>query len=149
MALRCRRADNGDKPALLELMAKYYAFDGHEFDVVKASRSLDALLADERLGAVWMIEVAGELAGYMVMCIGYSLEFGGRDAFLDEIYLEAPWRGQGFGREAVAHMISEARKLGIVAMHLEVDQDNARARRLYEALGFRQRGRFQLFSRAL
>lgn len=149
MQLSYRRAMLADKAMLLELMAAYYAFDGHHFDAAKSSAVLDEFLADDRFGLAWLIEVDGAIAGYMALCIGFSLEFGGRDAFVDELYLYEPYRGQGLGRAALAHMIAEARRLGIKALHLEVAEDNARARRLYEALGFELRARFQLMSSSL
>lgn len=149
MHARYREATPADKPELLALMADYYAFDGHHFDPDTSAAVLDEFLADQRLGRAWLIEVDGDVAGYMALCIGYSLEFGGRDAFVDEIYLHERFRGRGIGRAALQHMMAEARRLGIKALHLEVDQDNRPARKLYQALGFESRGRFQLMSQAL
>jgi ribosomal protein S18 acetylase RimI-like enzyme len=136
-------------PLLAELMRAYYALDGHDYDTAKVSRTLAEFLSDARYGRAWLIEVDGAVAGYMVMCIGFSLEFGGRDAFVDEIYLKEPYRGQGIGRQAIEHMLAEARRLGINALHLEVDHANANAQRLYRALGFEPRDRFMLMSRAV
>ncbi len=138
-----------EAPALAELMRAYYAFDGHDFDEPRVRRTLAEFLANPDHGRAWFIELDGAVAGYMVICFGYSLEFGGRDAFVDEIYLHEPFRGKGLGREALAFMIAEAKRLGIKALHLEVDSDNAPAQKLYEALGFTPRGRFRLMSRHL
>ena len=72
-----------------------------------------------------MIETAGgreRLAiGYLVLTIGYSLERGGRDAFIDELYVRAERRGRGLGALAVATAEAAARRLGVRAVHLEVD----------------------------
>ena len=115
----------------------------------RSAATLVSFLAEPRYGRAWLIEVDGAVAGYMVMCIGYSLEFGGRDAFVDEIYLQEPYRGQGIGRQAIEHMLAEAKLQGIKALHLEVDHKNANAQRLYRALGFEPRDRFMLMSRAV
>lgn len=138
-----------EAPALAELMRAYYAFDGHDFDETRVRRALAEFLAGPDHGRAWFIEQDGAIAGYMVICFGYSLEFGGRDAFVDEIYLHEPFRGRGLGREALAFMMAEAKRLGIKALHLEVEEENAPAQRLYEALGFTGRDRFRLMSRPL
>ncbi len=138
-----------DASLLASMMRAYYAFDGHDFDEAVVTRTLAEFLSHPEYGRTWFIEVEGAVAGYMVMCIGYSLEFGGRDAFVDEIFLHEPFRGQGIGRRALEFMIAEAKRLDIAALHLEVDRGNANAQRLYRALGFTPRDRFMLMSRAL
>lgn len=138
-----------EAPLVAGLMRAYYAFDSHDFDEAVVTRTLAEFLRHPEYGRAWFIESDGVVAGYMAMCIGYSLEFGGRDAFVDEIYLHEPFRGQGIGRRALEHMIAEAKRLGIVALHLEVDHDNANAQKLYRALGFETRARFIFMSREL
>ncbi len=138
-----------EAPALAGLMRAYYAFDGHDFDEVRVLRTLAEFLANPEHGRAWFIDADGSLAGYMVICFGYSLEFGGRDAFVDEIYLDERFRGRGLGRQALEFMMVEARRLGIKALHLEVDAKNAPAQRLYDSLGFAPRGRYLLMSRPL
>ncbi len=134
---------------LAETMRAYYAFDGHDFDEAVVARTLAEFLNHPEYGLAWFIEVDGKTAGYMVMCTGYSLEFGGRDAFVDEIFLHEPFRGKGVGRRALEFMVAEAKRLGIAALHLEVDQGNGNAQKLYRALGFEPRERFMLMSRSL
>lgn len=137
-----------EAPALAGLMRAYYAFDGHDFDAARTEATLAEFLSSPDHGRAWFIEEDGAVAGYMVICFGYSLSFGGRDAFVDEIYLHEPFRGRGLGRDALTFMIAEAKRLGIKALHLEVNEDNVPAQRLYDALGF-ARGHFRLMSRRL
>ena len=84
-----------------------------------------------------------------MLTLGYSLERGGRDAFIDELYVRREWRGHGLGSLAVAKAEAAARRLGVHAVHLEVDVTNDRARRLYRRLGFALRQRYQLMSKRL
>ncbi len=137
-----------EAPALAELMRAYYAFDGHDFDETRVLQTLAEFLASPDHGRAWFIEEDGAIAGYMVICFGFSLSFGGRDAFVDEIYLHEPFRGRGLGRDALTFMIAEAKRFGIKALHLEVNEHNVPAQRLYTSLGF-ERGRFRLMSRPL
>ena len=83
------------------MMAKLYAQGGGEFSVERARQSTERLLAEPEFGGVWIIEMDGAAAGYVVFVMGYSLEFGGRFGLLDELYLEEDWRGKGLGKHAI------------------------------------------------
>lgn len=102
------------------------------------------LLDNPEYGLTWLIEVDGAVAGYMVICFGYSLEFGGRDAFLDDLYLYESYRGKGIGTQAMNHMIETCRTRGINALHLEVTRDNHEAITYYQKMGFEFRGHYMM-----
>ena len=108
-----------------------------------------ALLEDARLGRTWFIEAAGGSCGYLTLCYGYSLELGGRDACVDELYVRDPCRGRGLGTRALEAACDAARLDGVVALYLEVRQDNVDAQRYYERLGFERRDRYFLLARRL
>jgi len=107
-----------------------------------ARRALLGLLRDRRAGRAWIIEVGGAPAGYAVLTLGYSLEYLGRDAFVDELYLEPRARGFGIGSLMIAFLLRQSRHLGVRALHLEVERRNARARRVYRRAGFFDHDRF-------
>ena len=132
-----RLAVESDADLLLEFMQAYYAFDGHGFDREKARVALTALLRDASLGAAWLILDGDAPVGYIVLCFGYSLEWLGRDAFVDEFYLREEYRGRGWGRKTMAFLEDAARERGVRALHLEVMDGNRTAMHLYETLGFR------------
>jgi ribosomal protein S18 acetylase RimI-like enzyme len=117
-------------------MQEYYAFDGHGFDREKARVALTALLRDSKLGLAWLILDGDAAVGYIVLCIGYSLEWLGRDAFVDEFYLREEYRGRGWGRQTMSFLEEAARTAGIRTLHLEVVQENTSALHLYRKLGF-------------
>jgi diamine N-acetyltransferase len=133
-----RVAGESDAETLVEFMRAYYACDGHAFDHEKARAALVALLRDPNLGRTWLIQ-DGELpAGYVVLCFGYSLEWLGRDAFVDEFYLLEKYRGRGWGRKTMEFVEQAATNAGIRTLHLEVVEQNAAAAEIYRKLGFRE-----------
>ena len=78
------RAATADEDQLVELMREFYAYDHIAFDEEKARRALRQLAADARFGVVHLIGAEGAGAfGYLVITFGFSLEFHGRDAFVD------------------------------------------------------------------
>lgn len=126
---------------LLELMHALYDEDGTTpLHREAAELALRGLLAAPDRGLVWVIEQRGEPAGYLVLTWGYSLEFHGRDAFIDELYLAPRYRGVGLGRQAVEWAEAVCRAQGAGALHLEVELDNQRAHALYRRSGFAERG---------
>ena len=77
----------------------------------------------------------------MILTLGYSFEFRGRDAFIDELYIEPEFRRRGLGRRALEFVEEKARALGVNALHLEVDRGNDPAMELYRRTGYENHGR--------
>ena len=132
-------AQKQDLDLLMQLSEEFYELDGHRFEPDKAQKALLDLIENELYGRIWMISREDTAIGYVALTFGYSLEYHGRDAILDEIYLRAPFRGQGIGTQTFAFVESACRQLGINALHLEVMDDNEAARSLYEQLGYQGR----------
>jgi ribosomal protein S18 acetylase RimI-like enzyme len=68
---------------------------------------------------------------------------------VDELYIREPFRGRGLGTRALEAACAAARADGVVALYLEVRQDNLEAQRYYERLGFERRDRYFLLARRL
>ncbi len=133
-----RVAVESDSATLLAFMRDYYAFDGHGFDEKNTPIALIALLRDSNLGRVWLILDDGTPVGYLALCFGYSLEWLGRDAFVDELYLREEYRGRGWGSKAMVFAEEQARSLGVTTLHLGVVEGNTVALKVYERLGFKK-----------
>lgn len=102
--------------------------------------ALSALIADRTLGRVWLIHADANPVGYAVLTFSYSLEFGGRCAFLDEFFIQRDHRRQGIAKFAMQWLSeSAAPLLGIRTLFLEVSPDNQAASGLYQAVGFHPR----------
>jgi ribosomal protein S18 acetylase RimI-like enzyme len=140
MALRPARPDDLD--ALLPLLRDFCAEDGHPFDEGPARAALEGLLRDARHGRAFLIEDQGRLAGYLVVTFGYSIEFRGCDAFVDELYVIPGHRGRGLGREALRTAEACCREADARALHLEVGRDNGPAQQLYRSWGFADRSSY-------
>jgi GNAT superfamily N-acetyltransferase len=135
-------ASTNDPDELMGLMQSFYAEEEYPFDEARTERALRAMLTDPFYGAVWVFRLDGRAVGYLVVTHGYSLEFGGRDAFVDEVYMIPEMRGRGFGAQALRIAEEHCRRHGIGALHLEVERENARARALYERSGYKAHDRY-------
>ncbi|WP_424942807.1 N-acetyltransferase family protein [Aliiroseovarius crassostreae] len=146
-ALRLATMDDLDR--LTTLVAGFHAGEGIVQDDDTRRGALAPLLEGSPHGAIWMIGPRSAPVGYIAVSFGWSIEFGGLDAFLDEFYVRERVRGRGMGSEAMLALTRALAGQGIAAMHLEVDTDNMRARTLYERIGFASRDRYHLMTRML
>jgi len=135
---RIRRATSDDVAVILPMMRDFNRSEGIAVDEAVLVPALAVLLADASLGALWLIEGDGdeEVAGYAVVTFGFDLEWGGRDAWLTELWVTTTARGEGLGRAALEAVEREARLHGANALHLMVRHENVRARGLYQSAGF-------------
>jgi ribosomal protein S18 acetylase RimI-like enzyme len=136
-------ATKGDRATLLPLIAQLYAHEGIPFEQGRVGAALDPLLDTPDWGTAFLLQTPAPtpgapatLVGYSIVAYIYGLEFGGRVALIDELWLEPNWRGQGFGRQALAQIEQDCRDRAIVALRLEVGRTNHPARALYQRMGF-------------
>lgn len=138
-----------DLERVTRLVAAFHADMGIEQDAQTRSAALAPLLDGSPHGCVYLIGPARAPIGYVILTFGWSVEFGGMDGFVDEIYLRPAVRGRGIATEALLSLARTMASAGVKALHLEVDRADEAARRLYERTGFQPRDRFMLMSRRL
>jgi len=136
-----------DIDTLVEFMREYYEYDHLAFDQCAARSALEGILGNDSFGCLWLIHYGSEVAGYVACTFGYSLEFHGRNAFVDELYIRESYRGRGLGTETLVFIEDTCRSLGIRALHLEVERGNTRAQSLCRKLGFKDHDRYLMTKR--
>ncbi|HYG61637.1 MAG TPA: GNAT family N-acetyltransferase [Thermoanaerobaculia bacterium] len=137
-------ATPGDEDLLVELMREFYVIEHLPFDERVVRKGLREILGHRAYGLIHLIQVDGHPVGYMVLTFGFSLEFHGRDALIDELYVQEEHRGRGLGRVALELAEEVCRREGIAALHLEVDRVNVRAQEVYRKAGYRDHDRYLL-----
>jgi ribosomal protein S18 acetylase RimI-like enzyme len=135
-------------PVLLGLMSEFHSGQGLRFDEQVARNGLRKLLADASLGQACFIYHGAELAGYFVLTFCFSLEFHGKFALLDELYIREPFRGHHLGQAVIAFAETVCKQAGVKALRLEVGRENEAAQALYRACGFLEDAR-DLFTKWL
>ena len=127
-----------DRAVVIPMVLAFYQTDAVENPVDPAilERSFQAL-TDPEEPLLWgfLIEEAGNPAGYIYLTQCYSAEVGGRCIFIEEIFLTPQCRGRGLGRQVMdwlSRTYPQANRL-----RLEVTRDNQSAKVLYEKSGYR------------
>lgn len=142
--LLIREATLQDEAELLRLMR---LLAGHppgaiRFDETKARAAFRNFLSLPAFGVVWLLCEESATVGYIVLTLGFSFEFHGHDAFIDELYIDTAHRRRGFGRQTLEFVEKKAREMGVNAIHLEVDRGNDSAFELYRRAGYKDHQRF-------
>jgi GNAT superfamily N-acetyltransferase len=131
---------SGDDEAIVAMCEALYEEDpGPEpVSLERVRRTLARFGAAPDSGRAVVLDAGGHSVGYAFLIPFWSNELGGEICVIDELYVQAAWRGQGHATTLITSL-SAASDLwpGIpVALELEITPTNAKARALYERLGF-------------
>ncbi len=149
MSASLHLAKPDDLDRLTTLVAAFHAEQGIEQSDEARRAGLAPLLDGIPHGAAYLIGPARAPIGYVIITFGWSVEFGGLDGIIDEIYLRPPVRKRGIATEVLISLPKALAEAGVKGLHLEVDRENETAQKLYARAGFRARERYMLMSRTL
>lgn len=127
-----------DLDRLIPMVRSYHQSEGIEVSDEHRRDALLPLLDGSPHGAVWLIGPKMSPVGYVAVSFGWSIELGGMDGFIDELWIREKVRGRGMGGEALSLLLKTLKDSGVKAMHLEMAEGNP-AERLYGRAGFRRR----------
>ena len=130
------RAGPADLERLVELMTEFYAEADFRLNPVRAAAAFGPLLERDDLGRVFLLRTGGAAVGYVALTFCWSLEYGGRCAYIDDLFVRPGFRGKGLGGAALDRVRAECDVLGVRALHLEVGRENDAAQSVYRAAGF-------------
>lgn len=132
---------------LMPLVAAFHAEAGIDMGDQQRVDAIAPLLSGSPLGAVYLIGPARAPIGYIVVCFGWSVEFGGMDGFVDELFVRPGVRRRGIAGEVLTALPRALSGAGLKALHLEVNVENTGAQKLYGRAGFRLRDGYHLMTR--
>jgi ribosomal protein S18 acetylase RimI-like enzyme len=78
-----------------------------------------------------------ESAGYVVLALRHSMEFGGVSGVIDDLFVRPKLRRDGIGSALLSTLFDYCRDLHVAALHVEVAPDNVGATALYQSFGLR------------
>jgi GNAT superfamily N-acetyltransferase len=145
-----RPAAPNDIPPLLALVRRYWEFEGIEgFAALRIELVLQRLLAEPRLGAIWVAESDGRLVGYLIAVLVLSVEHRGLMAEIDEFFVLPEARSRGVGRQLLAAAETALAARGCVRLQLQLALANSEARTFYQRRGYTARAGYELLDKHL
>jgi len=137
MPIAIQRATLADVDLLLLLMRHMQNDDpwSEPFDELIVRKNLSELLQNAAYGVIYLARDQQSPVAYLVICFDFSLEYRGKGAWVDELFVEPTHRGQGIGTRLLDLAESASLENGAQTLHLEVSHGN-RAIELYRRRGF-------------
>lgn len=126
---------------MLAAMQDFYQLEKLPWDAVRQEALLTTLINTPQAGRLLIAEREQQLAAYAAIGFCFSLEFAGRFALLDELYVLPAFQGLGLGKQLMQATEQLAREQHCQAVRLEVSDDNPKARDIYLRSGYRMQPR--------
>ncbi|WIY24977.1 GNAT family N-acetyltransferase [Parasedimentitalea psychrophila] len=111
--------------------------------------AIEPLLNGIPYGAVYLAGPTRAPIGYTVVTFSWSVEFGGMDGSIDELYVRPAVRRRGIATEVLITLPKTLAEAGIKALHLDVDREDQSAQRLYARTRFKPQDRYMLMTKEL
>lgn len=143
MSIQIQPVVLADSDALISWILEFNAHEEIDTPATRIRPGLQKLLSHPELGgAYWICRDDGPTrCGYAILTYGFDLEYGGRDAWLTDLYIRPELRAQGSGTQAFALLEAQARQAGAGALHLVVRRENLAAQRAYAKNGMTENPR--------
>ncbi len=143
MEVKLRPSVPADFVKWQEMMRAYYVEDGHVYEAAVQCKAIDMLIEGDVPARGWLVEVDGVVQGYAVITMSFSMETGGMDGFIDELYISPNLRNLGIGAKVLDFIEGQAIEMGLLRLYLEVERENS-AINLYKRAGYADHERFLL-----
>ena len=135
--MEIRKITRADKKIVVDMMRDFYnspalitngsekIFDNNVESCIKNSPYIEG----------YVFEIENKIIGYGIIAKSFSTEFGGECIWIEDIYLEKDYRGQGFGTKFINYV--KENYPGKI-LRLEAEHDNQRALTTYKKFGFKE-----------
>lgn len=137
MPLSIELATLADLESVLALMREMQQADpwSEPFRESTVRANLRELLTNAVYGVIYLVRDSDHPIAYLVICFDYSLEYRGKGAWIDELFVQASHRGQGIGTQLLDLAGRASLEHQAQFLHLEVSHGNP-AIELYRRRGF-------------
>lgn len=130
------RVHASEMEALKEYVEALYAHD-EDFDaMVNIEDGVKSMLRNEGLATAYFIRQGEERIGYVILTKYHSVEKGGLTVYIDELYVEEPFRRQGIGKQILTQVKEIARTQGAKALWAQAEPYNRAAQAFFRCEGF-------------
>jgi len=143
MPITTRPATTADLDSIFLLMRQMQIEDpwSEPFNGTTVRHNLHELLTNPIYGVIHLALNANTPIAYLVICFDFSLEYRGKGAWIDELFVLPTHRGKGIGTQLLDLAESSSRQHAAHYLHLEVTHGNP-AIDLYRRRGFQDHHRY-------
>jgi ribosomal protein S18 acetylase RimI-like enzyme len=136
---RVAEAGPAEVERLTAAVRRFHGESGHAVGPAQAEAICD-LCSDASLGRAWLLSDGHRDVGYALAYWRHSIDHGGRVAVLDDLWIDAAFRGRGLGARLLRAAIAGMAAVGARAVIVEADPADATTMSFYRRLGFALKG---------
>jgi len=127
--------DNLDE--VLPLIMEYQEFYGVENIDSKKNRNFFSQFTNENndSGSLYLYRKNGEVVGFITIYKGFSSTQAESVAIMNDLYITANHRGNGFAKKLISHALEIVKSKGYSRLQWLTAQNNKTAQYLYDELG--------------
>jgi GNAT superfamily N-acetyltransferase len=135
---RIRNAEVQDIPLILKLIQEIADYEKLSHEVVATEEDLkESLFGEKRSAEVVIGEFENEVVGYALFFHNFSTFLGRKGLYLEDLFVRPQYRGKGFGKSLLLHLVKIAKERKCGRMEWSVLDWNTPAIEFYKSLGAR------------
>ncbi len=132
MNITIREAEEKDFGQVIQLIHELAVFENQTDQLVN---NLDRMKEDKEFFHAFVAETDGQvIIGYATFIFCYYT-WAGKSLYMDDLYVQPEFRGQGIGTRLINRVIGYARETGCHRLRWQVSNWNAPAVKFYKSLG--------------
>ncbi len=121
---------------VLPLIQEYQIFYGVEqIDEEKNRKFFSQLINNNENGFLHLYEVDNKAVGFTTIYKGFSSTRSEAVAILNDLYVQPPYRGNGYAKELINNALKTAKSMGLSRLQWLTAEDNKIAQELYNNFG--------------
>ena len=128
-----RQAKEEDTPVLEDL---YLQFSQWPLERGVALRKI----VKEKTSELLVAESNQEIVGFIHQIFFLDPVHAGLNSYITSLFVKEPYQGKGIGSQLLQKAIENAKKRGVIEVHVDTEENNAKAVEFYQKRGFKKAG---------
>jgi GNAT superfamily N-acetyltransferase len=136
MSLKIRNTTKEDVPLILQFIKEIAEYEKLSHEVITTEKVLmESLFGEKKSAEVVIGELEGKPVGYAIFFHNFSTFLGKKGLYLEDLFVKPEYRGKGFGKKLLLHLVKIAKDRKCGRMEWSVLDWNKPAIEFYESLG--------------
>ncbi|NFT08646.1 GNAT family N-acetyltransferase [Clostridium botulinum] len=136
--LKFKETTEEDIPVILEFIKKIAVYEKMLDQVVATKETLKKSIFQNNRAHVLLVEFNDKVIGYIIYFFNFSTFIGKAGLYLEDIYIDPEYRGNGIGKEAFATLVHIAKGEKCERMEWVCLDWNEPSLNFYESIGAKQ-----------
>lgn len=143
--LSYREAKRADIPLIFQYIKELAAYEGLEKEVQTNEQILEEWLFDKSGAKVIFLVLNGREIGFCLYFYNFSTFLGRSGLYIEDLYIEETYRGKGYGKKFLNHMIQLAKDANLGRVEWWCLDENRASIEFYKSQGAQPMSEWTVF----